>query len=143
MAELLAGLRERDPASLLDLVVVVLGVAFDELEQEERDRLRDRLPVAPVPVARLAQLVHRLGHDPGLLAHLARRRLDRRLAGIYVPLRQRQHLRAVRCAARRHDHDHLLAAYDHAAGRALARGTIVRVTTPFARTPAPAARSRR
>ena len=35
----------------------------DVLEQVEGDGLADRAPVAPVPVARLAQLAHELGHD--------------------------------------------------------------------------------
>jgi hypothetical protein len=52
--------------------------------------------------------------------HLAPRGLDRRLAGVDVPLRQREHARAVGRAPGRHDHGDLIAAHEHATRRDLA-----------------------
>ncbi len=130
VAEGLLRLRQRDPARLLDLVVVVGDVTADVGEQEEAHRLADRAPVAPIPVARLAELTHGLGNDPGLLANLALGRLHGALTRIDVPLRQREHARAVGRAASGDDRDHLIAAHDDAAGGEAPPGG--RLTPPFA-----------
>ncbi len=54
--------------------------------------LGDRVPVAPVPVARLAELADGLGDDhAGLLADLPRGRLQGLSPGSTWPLGKREH----------------------------------------------------
>src|SRR5207253_9952710 len=99
----------------LDLLVVILGLPAPVGEEVEVDRLADRAPVAPVPIARLAELAHRLGDDSRLLANLALRGLHGRLAGIDVPLREREDARSVGGPPRGDDHGDVAVAHDDTA----------------------------
>ena len=113
------GLLERDPARVLDLVVVIGGGPGAELEQEEAHALGDQPAVAAVVIADVAERLDQLGVDAALLAHLARRRLLLGLVAVEVALRQRHDACAVRRAAGGHDQQHLAVAHDDAAGRDL------------------------
>src|SRR5215212_7647810 len=92
VGEPLGRVIERDPESLLDLVVVVLEVARQIAEQEEGHDLPHPLPTAHVPVRHVAELLHQLGVQAGLLAHLALGRLRGRLVAEGVAFREREDL---------------------------------------------------
>src|SRR3954452_25479453 len=82
----LAGLQQRDPARLGDLVVVVVGGALDEFAQEESNGLADA-PAAPaVPVGDVAELGPDRRGEAGLLAHLAHGGGVRRLVRVRAAL---------------------------------------------------------
>ena len=106
-------LRQPDPARVLDLVVVIAGLAGDVVEQEERDRLGDPRAVALVPVAHVAELLAHGRVDTGLLADLAQRGVGGRLAGLGVALGQRQDLATAGSAPHGDDHDAVRPAHDH------------------------------
>jgi hypothetical protein len=107
-------LSEPEPARVLDLVVVVVGLAGDIVEQEEGHRLGDPGAVALVPVAHVAELLAHGRLDAGLLADLSHRGVGGRLAVLRVALRQREHLGPAGSAARRDDHDAVAIAHDDA-----------------------------
>ncbi len=91
------------------------------------------LAVPGVPVADVAELLHQLGLEPGLLAHLALRRLRGRLVAVGMALGQRQDL--VAHAHDRHVRAPLQLAHHDAARRELADH--LRLRSPAARSARP------
>src|SRR5579862_6029847 len=96
--------------------MIVRELARAVLEQVEDHAFVDRLTPAFVAVPDLAQLCHRLGDDPGLLAHLARGRLDLALIAIRMPLGKPEHIATLAAAAFRDDHDDLVVPDDDPSG---------------------------
>ena len=99
-----ARLAQRHPARVVDLVVVVGGVAGLEVAQEEVDRLGDPAAAAPVRVVDLTEPLADGRGDPGLLADLARGgllRASRRRSGRPWAARARAGARAARSRSRR------------------------------------------
>src|SRR5215211_5095059 len=96
VGELRSRRLERQPARVVDLVVVVVRAALDELAEVEVHGLLDAAAVPAVPVAHIAEPLADRHRDAGLLAYLARRRLLTRLAGVGAALRQPGHARVAR-----------------------------------------------
>ena len=82
MGHQLQRLIGREPADLVELVVVVRQVAADGAHQEEVDRLVEARPAADEEVADVADRLLDLDPQAGLLARLAQRRLLQGLAGV-------------------------------------------------------------
>src|SRR4051812_2106979 len=94
--ELRPGRLEREPAGVVDLVVVVVGAPLDELAEVEVDGLLDAPPVAAIPVADVAEALLDGHRDARLLAHLARGGLLAGLPGVRPALRESGHARVAR-----------------------------------------------
>src|SRR5256714_13073657 len=91
----------------------VPGLVAVEVEGHD---LEDPPAPALVPVAHVAELVHELRREAGLLADLACRCLLHRLVAVGVAFGQREHTLALLRTFERNDPRHLVAAYHHAAG---------------------------
>src|SRR3954462_11270787 len=89
VAELAAGALERHPLRLLDLVVVVGGVAGDVVAEVEPDGLEHAHAPAPVAVLDLPELLDHPCDHPGLLPHLAQGGRLAALAGARAALGRR------------------------------------------------------
>src|SRR6202035_1410119 len=108
-----------EPGGARDLPgVEVAGVPAHVLEQVVVDVLVDAAqPLLDVPVLDPGQLAHHPPGDPGLLPHLAHRRLGRHLPLLDVPLGE-----LPAAPALGGDEEDLASAHDQAAGRPVALG---------------------
>src|SRR5437868_8033373 len=121
VGEQLRGLRERQPAHLVDLVCglerQVAEAAAPVAEEEEADDLEDPLAPPRVHVLDVAELLDEPACRAGFLAHLPHDRVPGILAGVDVAFREGPETGLLPRRADRSEHPLATdAAYEHSAG---------------------------